>query len=54
MNSNFTIKSGKLREGSTLRRCPDISKLKNFGFKTNITLKESLKEIIDWYSNNPK
>ncbi len=54
MNSNCTIKSGKLREGSTLRRCPDISKLKNFGFKTNITLEESLKEIIDWYINNPK
>ncbi len=52
MNSDCEIKSGKLREGSTLRRCPDISMLKKFGFKINVDLEESLPEIIKWYSNN--
>ena len=31
---------------------PRYIKIKNFGFKTNISLEESLKEI-DWYINNP-
>ena len=52
MNSDCEIKSGKLREGSTLRRCPDISKLKNFGFRVNVDLEQSLPEIIQWYSSN--
>ncbi len=52
MYSDCEIKSGKLREGSTTRRCPDISKLKNFGFKANVDLEQSLPEIIQWYSNN--
>ncbi len=54
MNSSSKIKSGKLREGSTLRRCPDISKLLKLGFEPKINLEESLPEIIQWYSNNHK
>mgnify|MGYP001273453104 CR=1 FL=1 len=51
---NGKIKKGKLKEGSTLRRCPDIGKLKNYGFKPNIKLEKSLYEIIDWYIKNQK
>ncbi len=54
MNFECEIKSGKLREGSTLRRCPDISKLRNFGFNPKISLEESLPSIIEWYSKNQK
>ena len=54
MNLNLKIKSGKLREGSTLRRCPDISKLLKLGFEPKINLEDSLPEIIQWYSNNNK
>lgn len=54
MNYECDIKSGKLRKGSTTRRCPDISKLKNMGFRPNISLEESLPEMIEWYSKNIK
>ena len=54
MNFECEIKSGKLREGSTLRRCPDISKLRSLGFSPNIGLEESLPSIIEWYSKNQK
>ena len=54
MNYDCVVKSGKLREGSTTRRCPDISKLKSMGFSPNISLEESLPEMIEWYSKNTK
>ena len=54
MKIDCNIKSGELRKGSTLRRCPDISKLRQLGFKPNILLEHSLSEIIKWYSNNKK
>jgi nucleoside-diphosphate-sugar epimerase len=54
MNFECEIKSGKLREGSTLRRCPDISKMRSLGFNPNIDLEESLPSIIEWYSKNQK
>jgi len=46
---NINILPGKLREGGTLRRCPDISKLMNLGYKPEISLKEGLKYTIKWY-----
>ena len=54
MKIDCNIKSGEFRKGSTLRRCPDISKLRQLGFKPNILLEHSLSEIIKWYSNNKK
>ena len=38
-------------EGSVMRRCPDISKLKSLGFVPNISLQEGLKRTYDWYKD---
>ena len=38
--------------GSTLRRCPDISKLKSLGYKPKVQLSEGIKIVAEWYSKN--
>ena len=43
---------GKLAEGGTLRRCPDITKLEKLGFKPNISLEEGLNLAKNWYIKN--
>ncbi len=48
----ITIIPGKLAEGGTLRRCPDIGKLKGLGFSPKIALEEGLKITVDWYVKN--
>jgi nucleoside-diphosphate-sugar epimerase len=42
----------KPAEGSTLRRCPDIGKLKSLGYKPKVSFKQGLKLTIDWYDQN--
>ena len=42
----------KPAEGSTLRRCPDIAKLKKLGYKPKVPFKEGLKITADWYDKN--
>ncbi len=49
---DVVIVPGKPAQGGTLRRCPDISKLKNLGFKPRISLKEGLKITAEWYDKN--
>lgn len=39
-------------DGSTSRRCPDIGKLKKFGYKPKILFKEGLKITAEWYDKN--
>lgn len=39
-------------DGGTLRRCPDISKLRALGFKPKVSLDEGLGETVRWYINN--
>jgi nucleoside-diphosphate-sugar epimerase len=43
---------GDLAQGSTLRRCPDITKLKGLGFNPQITLEEGLRISQEWYVAN--
>jgi nucleoside-diphosphate-sugar epimerase len=43
---------GKLAEGGTLRRCPDITKLEKLGFKPNVSLEEGLNLAKNWYIKN--
>jgi len=50
----ITIVKGPRHPGSTLRRCPDISKLKSLGYKPKVKLKEGIKIITDWYLKNTK
>lgn len=42
----------KPAEGSTLRRCPDIAKLKKLGYKPKIPFKEGLRATAEWYDKN--
>lgn len=43
---------GKIMKGSTSRRCPDITKLKNLGYRPKILLNEGLKLTVSWYDKN--
>jgi nucleoside-diphosphate-sugar epimerase len=36
-------------DGSVMRRCPNIEKLKGLGFSPKVDLKEGLKKSYDWY-----
>jgi nucleoside-diphosphate-sugar epimerase len=44
--------TGPVAAGSTLRRCPDISKLASLGYKPRVTLDDGLKQTLDWYWHN--
>ena len=39
-------------EGSVARRCADIKKLKNIGYKKTVNLQQGLKLTYEWYKNN--
>ena len=47
-----SVVPGKLAEGGTIRRCPDIAKLKKIGFVPTITLDEGLRRTVTWYDKN--
>jgi nucleoside-diphosphate-sugar epimerase len=49
LNLNLKIVSGKLRKGSTLRRRPDIKKIKKLGHENKFNLSLGLKPTVDWY-----
>jgi nucleoside-diphosphate-sugar epimerase len=44
--------AGKLPPGGTLRRCPDISKLRRIGYKPRVPLEQGLNATLDWYWRN--
>lgn len=44
--------SGDVLEGSTPRRCPDISKMQELGYTPKIPLKEGLPGVVEWYRTN--
>jgi nucleoside-diphosphate-sugar epimerase len=46
------IVPGKLQQGGTPRRCPDISKLAALGYRPRVSLAQGLKPTLDWYWNN--
>jgi UDP-glucose 4-epimerase len=41
-------------EGGTLRRCPDISKMRALGYEPQVDLTEGLRRTARWYEANPK
>lgn len=49
-NVGIKIVPGRLNEGSTLRRCPDITKIKRLGFKQKTSLKKGLQMTVEWYN----
>lgn len=48
----ITVSPGTLQPGSTLRRCPDITKLRALGFTPKTPLAEGLKPTVRWYDQN--
>ena len=48
---NLNIIPGDLAKGGTLRRCPDISKMKKIGYNPRTKLKEGISITADWYIN---
>lgn len=51
-DKDVVIVPGKLMKGSTLRRCPDIRKLKKLGYKQKVPFKQGLKSTAEWYDRN--
>lgn len=46
------IVAGKLKPGGTLRRCPDIKRIRALGYKPIVSIKDGLAATIPWYLNN--
>jgi nucleoside-diphosphate-sugar epimerase len=46
---DIDVIAGDLTLGSTLRRCPDISKLAKLGYQPKIPLSVGLPKLVDWY-----
>ena len=51
-DAKIEIIPGDLAQGGTLRRCPDITKLKGLGFDPKTTMEEGLKVTKQWYVEN--
>ena len=49
---DLVVEPGTLQPGSTLRRCPDISKLRRLGFEARVSLAEGLAKTVPWYEAN--
>lgn len=49
LNVEVEIVPGTKREGSTSRRCPDISKMKRLGYQPKTSLRKGLTATLDWY-----
>jgi UDP-glucose 4-epimerase len=39
----------ELPAGGTLRRCPDISKMRSLGFAPKVSLEDGIRRTLDWY-----
>jgi nucleoside-diphosphate-sugar epimerase len=52
MGREIDIVAGPLTQGSTSRRCPDISKLSRLGYVPRVTLDKGLRGLVDWYWRN--
>jgi nucleoside-diphosphate-sugar epimerase len=49
---NVAIVPGKLKEGSTPRRCPDISKMADLGYCPKVSFREGLPLVARWYDQH--
>ncbi|MBX9879490.1 MAG: NAD-dependent epimerase/dehydratase family protein [Candidatus Obscuribacterales bacterium] len=44
--------AGDIASGGTLRRCPDISKIRAIGFEPQVNLVDGVRRTADWYDAN--
>jgi len=49
---DLDLAPGALLPGSTLRRCPDISKLRELGWSPNVSLSDGLAKTVRWYDEH--
>ena len=54
MGVEITINKKESMEGSTLRRCPNIEKMRKLGYSPKTSLNTGLEKTINWYQNNSK
>lgn len=47
------IEPGPAHEGSTPRRCPDISKVRALGYEPTHKLRDGLAPTVEWYEDHP-
>ena len=52
MKVKLKIQTTNLTKGSTLRRKPNISKIKKLGYRPSTTLSAGLQKTISWYLKN--
>jgi nucleoside-diphosphate-sugar epimerase len=48
-NKKLNIISSGILQGSTSRRCPDISKIQKLGFRPKVSLGSGVRILVDWY-----
>ena len=51
-NKRIKIKPDEVLQGSTFRRCPDISKIKRLGYCPKISLESGIEILVDWYKTH--
>jgi len=49
LNLKIKINHKKLLQGSTLRRCPDLKKIRSLGFVNRYNIENGLNQTLDWY-----
>ena len=52
VNMKLCAVSGESAIGSAPRRCPDITKMRDLGYRPNITLTTGLSKTLEWYRAN--
>lgn len=53
LSATITVRKGELQPGSTLRRCPDISKARReLGYAPEIPLEKGLADVVRWYRDH--
>lgn len=53
IDDKIDVRKGKQTHfGGTMRRCPDISKMRKIGYEPEISIEKGLQVTVDWYLNN--
>lgn len=52
LKRDIELVPGELKSGGTLRRCPDISRVRALGYRSKVPLQKGLEETVRWYVEN--